>query len=182
MRKNGVKDLGTTRTAESSILEGVFRLGGGRGTLETVIWESAMENLSPWRLSRQGHTDEGLRQIRVAYAEKQSLPNVLQLGLAYLWLEDFRAAWEHFDSLNRQKPKFAAVFYQLAGTAKWCLDQHGDAVAQWRLGCKCGYTDAAGGVESPLLLFAASVIDPASCPHHEPAELLDKRSKGWYRN
>lgn len=141
------------------------------------------EDLTPWQLFRQGRNEEALEKIHAAYLEKQTIPEIIAFGVAYLWLEDYNAAWEHFDGLNREKPKHRAVYYNMAGVAKWCLGQHDEAVAQWRIGCKCGYSDGAGGVGPALLLFVATVIDPASCSRAEPEAILDKRSKsGWYKN
>ena len=87
------------------------------------------------------------------------MSRIMQMGVAYLWLEDYAAAWEHFHAANQRYPKHSAIFHEMAGAAKWCLDEPNDAVNQWLAGLKCAYADSAGGVRCPLLLFTASVTN-----------------------
>jgi lipoprotein NlpI len=43
------------------------------------------------------------------------------------------------------------------GVARWLLGRHQEAIDAWNASCKCKYTDAAGGVDVPLLLYSASI-------------------------
>ncbi len=73
-----------------------------------------------------GHRDEALRLMRDTYARASSgTSETIQLGVAYLWIGDYAAAWEHFDAANRRRPKDVDALYQLAGAAKWCLQVGG---------------------------------------------------------
>ena len=117
---------------------------------------------SPWYLLRAGNWDEGLRRMREALEQKETTSRVIALGgTAYLWGECYQAAWEHFDAANLRRPMYISNYYGMAGVAKWCMNEKREAVAQWQGGLKCQYADGAGGVTTPLLLFAAAILDPA---------------------
>ena len=137
-----------------------------------------MTEISPWILLRAGNRDEGLRRLREDFVEKQSASNTMRLGVAYLWMGDFEAAFAHFDAVNQRKPYHTDAFYGMAGVAKWCLNVKEEAVALWKAGLKCAYADAAGGVRLPLLLCVASVLSPKSFPRTEAEKLLRARTGG----
>jgi hypothetical protein len=115
---------------------------------------------------------------------------VFTIASAYIWVGDFEAAWRHLyrieqdDSTQIVHPKNHAMTYELAGAAKWCLGDRGTAVAQWRAGLKCAYSDGAGGAKPPLLLYFAAVVDEDLFPRAEAEKLLvaradDPRSRNW---
>jgi hypothetical protein len=97
------------------------------------------------------------------------------LGVAYLWLRQYDAAFEHFSEFNKHHRHHIVVTYGMAGTAKWCLGDAGAAVEQWREGLKCQYTDWAGGVDLPLLLCFASIVRPMIIERREARQILQKR-------
>ena len=106
------------------------------------------------------------------HAHEDSSSIIMELGVAYLWLGDYTAAWDHFDAANRKYPKHSAAFYEMAATAKWCMGgfvRSGRAV-DWRL--DCDFADAAGGVRCPLQLFFASVVVPGVFSRAEAERLL----------
>ncbi len=131
---------------------------------------------TPWGLMFTGHHDEAVRLMRDAYLQRTAIPETLGLGIAYLWLGDYVAAWEHFSRANQRDPGYSASYYNMAGMAKWCLGDRSIAVEQWLQGCDCEYADGAGGVESPLLLFAASIIAPGTFARSEAEKLLTVRA------
>ena len=105
----------------------------------------------------------------------------MELGVAYLWVQDYQAAWEHFDSANQRYPKHADVFYGMAGAAKWCSNDPQESVRQSAAGLECQYADAAGGVRLPLLLFFASVVRPQVFDRTEAETLLAILREGSLR-
>lgn len=136
-----------------------------------------------WELIRAGDSDAGIERLRRAYARDRSASNVMALGEAYLWLKDYRAARGHFLAAIDQQFIIADCYYGMAGTASWCLRDREKAVLQWREGLKCGYTDAAGGITLPLLLFFASAANPGLVAGEEVRQELDRRlRRHWARN
>jgi hypothetical protein len=101
-----------------------------------------------------------------------------------LWLGDFSSAWEHFHTFNQEYPKFLSVTYGMAGVAKWCLELHAEAVAEWREGLDCEFADAAGDAKPALLLYFAAVLRPNVFSRAKATALLtakanDRRSSKW---
>ena len=137
---------------------------------------------SAWQLMLTGHPEEALCQMQESYARRGSLSESMELGVAYLWLGEYMAAWEHFDGVNRKHPKASDLLYAMAGAAKWCLGDRCTAVEQWADGCYCDGTNS-GGFGSPLLLFAASIIDPSAYVRSEAEKLLTERANDpWARH
>ena len=126
-----------------------------------------------------------LRQIRAAFAGKQSLANALQLGLAYLWLEDYNAAWEHFDdrnrhydNLNRGRPN-STIFtnWRALRSGAWTntptrlLNGGGDANAATRI--------SRAGSHRPSYFSLPLSWTPPRARATSPKDFSDKRSKSW---
>lgn len=135
-----------------------------------------MATATPWQLLRHGENEEALRRMREAYAHDQGPSYVMDLGVAYLWLGRYDAAWEHFNGANRKEPKRYDVYYGMAGAAKWCLDERDVAIRQWQVGCDCEYADGAGGVGAPLHLFIASLLAPELFARSDAEKLLTVRA------
>lgn len=129
-----------------------------------------------WTLIRSGATDAALQQMMQAYSRDPNASHAMQLGVAYLWIEDYRAAWEHFSDINHRHPHRTDAFYGMAGVAQWCLNKPRDAVDEWRDGLKCEFVDVAGGVTLPLMLYFASVMDPSTYPQSEATKTLESRA------
>jgi hypothetical protein len=151
----------------------------------TWINVSAMNHrLSLWDLMRRGESDAALSEMRAAAANSGKSSHIMELGVAYLWIKDYDAAFAHFQSVNEARPKHASVFYGMAGVAKWCLGDAVAAVGCWNAGLTCRYADAAGGARLPLLLFCASVLTPNVVSESETRRLLakhadDQRARNW---
>jgi hypothetical protein len=130
-----------------------------------------------WTLLRQGRTELGIRLMRESFDAEATPSTAMELGNAYLFVRDYQAAWEHFDEFNRSGHSSADVFLAMAGTAQWCMNLANDAVATWHVGVSAEYTDLAGGITTPLLLYFASSVqsDQFSGMREEILELLRSR-------
>lgn len=140
--------------------------------------------VDPWDLLRSGQTEEAFQQMQAALESKGTPPYIMELGVAYLWVHDYQAAWEHFNAANQRKPRHSAAYYGMAGAAKWCLDKPEAAVREWQEGLRCQYADAAGGARMPLLLFFASAVTPNLIARTDAEKLLliranDRRVRYW---
>jgi lipoprotein NlpI len=131
----------------------------------------------PWDLLRSGEVELGLQEMRDAYLLKPDASQTMRLGVAYLWVESYEAAWAHFKHAIDTYPRTMSSFYGMAGVAKWCLDEPDEAINQWRAGLVAQYTDTAGlGLKLPLLLFFVSVVKPEQASRAEVMKLLEERA------
>jgi hypothetical protein len=62
----------------------------------------------------------------------------------------------------------------MAGVAKWCLNERAIAIAQWRDGVRCEFSDPSA-VGISLLLFFASVIEPRLVSRGDAEQLMRER-------
>lgn len=86
----------------------------------------------------------------------------LGIGECYMHLKQFDAARRAFDRFRREVPfPNTDAPYHWAGSAIWLAGRHTEATAVWQEALKCSHTDRAR-METPLLLWFASVRDPSS--------------------
>jgi tetratricopeptide (TPR) repeat protein len=141
--------------------------------------------LDPWHLLRYGDAEQGLALLRDAYMRQRSSSHIMELGVAYLWKEDYPSAKAHFKNAIQEYPRHATSFYGMAGVAHWCLGESTAAVLDWHDGLKAQYADASGlGIRLPLLLFVASVLEPGTFQRGDAEKILlekakDKRAEQW---
>jgi hypothetical protein len=137
-----------------------------------------------WELLRRGSTEQALALLRESYEREPSGSHIMGLGVAYLWSGEYRASWEHFQHAIKTHPQASALFYGMAGVAKWCVNDPEAAVKHWQLGLGARYADGAGGVHLPLLLLVASILRPGVLARKEAEQILmqrvqDPRTKNW---
>jgi hypothetical protein len=137
-----------------------------------------------WQIIRAGATDDGVHQLRAEYLERPDASRAIELGAALLWVRNYQAAWEVFHEARRHERWTNSTYFGMAGVAKWCLNDEGEAIEEWRAGLEAQYSDSAGGVTLPLLLFVASIVNPALFPQGEAKKLLtakanDRRVVNW---
>ena len=133
---------------------------------------------------RSGRPDEALRQLRDACDQVDGSSEIIELGVAHLWVENYSAAWENFRAANERYPNKISTFYEFAGVAKLCLGELDAAVDEWRMGLSCEYADSAGGARLPLLLFVVSILKPEVIGRTDAEKLLadradDRRVRNW---
>jgi lipoprotein NlpI len=114
--------------------------------------------LDAWDIVRSGDCAAGLQLMLAEYRTEPDASSITELGIGYLWLRQYHAAWKHFHEGMSVYPYTMDVFYEMAGVAKWCSDEQDEAITEWQAGLKSEYTDFAGGALCPLLLFFASAI------------------------
>jgi hypothetical protein len=137
--------------------------------------------VDPFEHMRSGATSMGLRLLEEGF-EREPHVYSTSVGVGYLFAGKYEAAWTHFDvsiSADREAGRPTTTFhYGMAGVAKWCLNEPEEAVAKWREGLRCEFTDWAGGAEIPLLMYFASAARPEMFPklRVEAEKLLTKRA------
>ena len=122
-----------------------------------------MKDITPWTLLRGGKAEQrqGIRQLYEANTRERDGSTIMELGVGYLWINQYEEAWEHFNDAIEHFPIKGDAFYGMAGTAKWCLGEPAEAVSHWRAGLTAKYARASGlGIRMPLLLFFVSVVKP----------------------
>jgi lipoprotein NlpI len=129
-----------------------------------------------WEIMRQGETEHALTLMRENFAQESGTSEAMELGVGYLWLKDYEAAWEHFNMFNQRYPRHADCTYAMAGAAKWCLNKTKEALKEWEIGDTCDYADA-GQFEIPMLLLFASVVQPSVFDKSKAEELLIERTE-----
>jgi hypothetical protein len=132
---------------------------------------------TPWDLLRYGNVDQGLALLLNAYKRVPSASHILELGIAYLWVGDYLAGWEHFQTAIERFPRSTSSFYGMAGIAQWCLNEPSQAVNYWSAGLDTRFADGAGGVQLPLLLLTASIVKPEVFPREEAERILRSKTK-----
>jgi lipoprotein NlpI len=138
-----------------------------------------------WAIMRNGNVENALSQMRNNLAiEAQSLSTMplctsetMELGIAYLWTGDYRAAWETFDRYNRQFADHGSGTYEMAGVAQWCTEKSQLAVTQWQRALHCDFKDTGGlGVTPPLLLLFASIFEPDVIAREDVEGILEQKA------
>jgi len=128
-----------------------------------------------WANLRWGDGKEGIDVRTERYLREPAVSHALGLGVAYLWTKDYESAWNHIQYMNKHGRWTHARCFGMAGVAKWCLDQPGEAIECWKSGLHCNYMDSAT-VGTLLLLFAASILRKDLFPQSKVTKLLQKKA------
>jgi tetratricopeptide (TPR) repeat protein len=138
-----------------------------------------------WEQLRSGETG-GIDVLRETFVKGSDPASILDLGIAYLWLGQYNAAWEHFQHVIETSPLSPARFYGMAGVAKWCLGDYDAAASLWKAGSDIAGTEGEEAtVGLALLRLAASVFEPDGRTHKVQAwavlssMLPSSSSEGW---
>ena len=130
-----------------------------------------------WDLIQQERFDEACIRADDEFQEGGSLLvlrnkifALLQLGR----LDEAIALSERIIGLNKGNTDSDFIFL---GVARWLQKQHGSAVAAWKAGLHTTYTDAAGGLEIPLLLLFAAIRTQDASLKNETVKLIEKLGK-----
>lgn len=155
-------------------MQNVCRLQNGIQEVEGI---DVMSVENQWALLRGGDIEQGLTLMQESFNGDPTPSTLVTLGLGYLWAEKYEAAWKHFQHWMDRYQVTMDAYFTLVGVAQWCLDDPITASESWRLGLRALNIDMAGGIESPLLLWVASVLRPNDIMRREAIQILRKKVK-----
>jgi tetratricopeptide (TPR) repeat protein len=137
-----------------------------------------MNSDEPWVLLRTQRIDDGLQELQQAFDANPTPSHIMELGIAYMWVERYQIARDHFQSAIEQYHGSMSSFYGMAGAANWCLGEFDEAVASWRSGLNAEFKDTAGlGIHLPLLLWFASIVKPSVFETGAAKRILSEKCK-----
>jgi tetratricopeptide (TPR) repeat protein len=144
-----------------------------------------MKGLSSWDLLERGQFNLAYSQMTKDINEKPdtAIHHLANRGLCLLLLGRPSEALADFRMLLGIHPE-SSTGYIFAGISQWWLGQPLESVAMWEEAVNAELTDAAGGVQSPALLYFAATHLRDSCLEKHSIELLkrrlrSKRIKAW---
>jgi lipoprotein NlpI len=108
--------------------------------------------------------------------------NYYSLGAVYMWSGDYPAALAHFDEQIRAALPLNAPgdsTFGMAGAAAWCLGDEKLAIKYWQNGTTAKYAVAGANTRTELLLYVASLLNPATFPAESAQQLLVKKASHW---
>lgn len=128
-----------------------------------------------WRHLNNAQPREAAACFQHIPAAKRNPSDTMGFGLSLMASGDYDRANAYFSSLNEEKPKFSAKFYEMAGVSEWCLGEHAAAVQDWKSMTTCGYGDGANHVSAGLLIYFAAFRQPGLVTLTHADEFLKKR-------
>lgn len=133
--------------------------------------------MSCWDLIKQKDFYGACKRADEEYAETKSEPSLRNKAIALLNLKKYQDVLDIATELIRITNGRSDSDYMLAGIANWLLDNYTEAVEIWKKGLNTKYTDAAGGIQVPALLYYAAVKENNKKLEKEAIDLLKKRCK-----
>ena len=119
--------------------------------------------MDPWMLAKDGHFAAAIAAYSSCLKESPTVPNYRNRALCYLNLGELDAALADFEAAEAIRKSSGDVNLKSIGVVHWLAGRPEEATAIWEQAVqgldsgKLTYTDAAGGVESPSLLWFAAV-------------------------
>ncbi|WP_035301892.1 hypothetical protein [Clostridium sp. DL-VIII] len=133
--------------------------------------------ISYWDLSQQKDFYGIYKKADEEYAETKSESSLRYKAGALLHLKKYQDVLDNATELIKISNGRTDTEYIWAGIANWFLGNYADAVEILKKGLKTKYTDAAGGVEIPALLYYIAVRSNDKKLEKEAIALLKKRCK-----
>jgi hypothetical protein len=118
---------------------------------------------SPWKHIESGQYQQAVRSFTYCLRRHKSGPNYANRGIAYLNLGQYDKALADFRTADEVHPSRTDGYLQTMGIAQWLAGRESEATTTWHALViahergKIQYSDGAGGVESPSLLWFAAV-------------------------
>jgi tetratricopeptide (TPR) repeat protein len=139
-----------------------------------AAWRARQNWVSPWKLVRENRLEEALEIFKKDRGETP--PYKPGLGQVLMCAGQYELAADLFgEAIETPQKGFqirSETDYAFLGTARWCLQDYPSAFRHWRGGINAPY--AIGGIctQTPLLLFAGSVLRPDYHNRTEAEEIL----------
>jgi len=114
--------------------------------------------MNTWELITNNRFEEAIRQADIEY---EALGDVFVLRnkvYALFHLERYQECILLEQKIIEMTSGDTDTDFIFLGIAEWLLGDRERAILTWKLGRRCLYTDAAGGVEIPILLFYGSIL------------------------
>ena len=110
-----------------------------------------------WELVKLGKFNEAILAADTEIARSESVLPLRNKIIALLNLERYQDAVILCDRIIERESGESETDFINLGVSYWLQKIPNDAIAAWSRGKKAKYTDAAGGVKIPLLLFYAAI-------------------------
>ncbi len=134
-------------------------------------------NVSCWDLISQKRFEEACIKADEEYNKTRDEPHLRNKAIALLCLKKYKEVLAIALDLIKLTNGRSDSDYVLAGIANWLVGNYVDAVSVWKSGLDTPYTDAAGGVGIPSLLYFAATKLNDSRLEKEAISLLRKKYK-----
>lgn len=133
--------------------------------------------MSCWDFIKQKDFYGACKRADEEYAETKSEPSLRNKAIALLNLKKYDDVLDIADELIRITDGRSDSDYMLAGITNCLLDNYTEALEILKKGLNTKYTDAAGGVDVPALLYYVAVRLNNKKIEKEAITLLKKRCK-----
>ncbi|MHB8065667.1 MAG: hypothetical protein ACYDG2_24120 [Ruminiclostridium sp.] len=134
-------------------------------------------NVSCWDLIVQKRFEEACIKADEEYITTKNEPHLRNKAIALLNLKKYNEVLDIALELIELTNGKSDSDYALAGIAKWLIGNYMDAVNMWKAGLDTPYTDAAGGIGIPSLLYFAAIKLEDSSLEKEVIGILRKKYK-----
>jgi hypothetical protein len=143
-----------------------------------------MTNLTCWDLIENGEYYEAIKAADGEYAKTSSSLSLRNKIFALLITKRFDDVISTCDYLISKESGESESDFKFKGTALWNQNKWQEAIDTWKNGVNSKFTDAAGGVEVPLLLYFAAVKTNNALLKTQAVKSLKKivkssKSKNW---
>jgi hypothetical protein len=136
-----------------------------------------MNEPSVWDLVKEDRFEEACASADREYEETGSYPVLRNKMIALMMLGKFDEAISISRMIIKSTNGRIDFDFIFLGAIYWIKREYAVAVSIWKEGLNAGYTDAAGGVEIPMLLFFAAVHTQDPVLKKEADKMLKKKIK-----
>lgn len=137
-----------------------------------------MDNkITVYDLIKQRKFDEALILSNEECESTQNQFSLANRGYIFLCLKDYTNALNNYLNLISFRKHSSSGDFIYSGISYWFLNQPIEAIDIWKRGLKAQYTDAAGGVTIPAILYFSSIILNDEKLQNEAIKLLKKKWK-----
>lgn len=130
-----------------------------------------------WDLIKQKRFDEAYKVADEEYKKTNSERSLGNRAIVLMNLKKYNEALEDYLEFRKINKFNSDWEFTSAGSVYWILEKHLEAIKMWREGLNKPYTDAAGGVQIPCLLYYAAVSLKNEDLEKEAINLLKKKFK-----